>query len=277
MTLAFLRRLWPLAAVAVLLALAAVAAAHSSLRFSPVNAPAEDLRGVPEYSPDRPTPSFPTRSGEVAPADQTALPGWVTTVAGALCVAVVAVLAGLLLWLLIRDLLRRRTRPLAPEQIRRSSARTAEEVVAALDAGLVDLSDADTDPRRAVIACWVRLEQAAAAAGLPRQVGDTPTDLVSRLLTGRANVSADVLAAFAHVYREARYATHAVDERMRAQARSALQRLRAELTSAASSAEGRGVAVKRPESGGTSAASGAEGRGVAVKRPESGGNAGVSP
>jgi len=31
------------------------------------------------------------------------------------------------------------------------------------------------------------------------------------------------------VYREARYATHAVDDRMRAQARSALQRLRADL------------------------------------------------
>ena len=60
--------------------------------------------------------------------------------------------------------------------------RTAEELVAALDAGLEELSDADRDPRRAVIACWVRLEQAAAAAGTPRHPGDTPTDLVGRLL-----------------------------------------------------------------------------------------------
>ena len=38
-----------------------------------------------------------------------------------------------------------------------------------------------------------------------------------------------MLAALADVYREARYATHAVDDRMRAQARAALQQLRAEL------------------------------------------------
>jgi hypothetical protein len=81
-----------------------------------------------------------------------------------------------------------------------------------------------------VIACWLRLEQAAAAAGTPRQVGDSPTDLVARLLHAH-QISADVLAALANVYREARYATHAVDDRMRAQARSALQRIRTELTS----------------------------------------------
>jgi hypothetical protein len=42
-------------------------------------------------------------------------------------------------------------------------------------------------------------------------------------------VSADVLAGFAEVYRIARYATHTVDERMRDQARAALERVRAEL------------------------------------------------
>jgi hypothetical protein len=42
-------------------------------------------------------------------------------------------------------------------------------------------------------------------------------------------VDAPILAALLEVYREARYATHTVDDRMRAQARSALQRLRADL------------------------------------------------
>jgi hypothetical protein len=43
-------------------------------------------------------------------------------------------------------------------------------------------------------------------------------------------VDAGVLAALLEVYRQARYATHAdVDDRMRTQARSALQRLRADL------------------------------------------------
>ena len=48
-----------------------------------------------------------------------------------------------------------------------------------------------------------------------------------------AIASADVLAEFADVYREARYATHPVDERIRDQARAALRRLRAELDRAA--------------------------------------------
>ncbi|GAB3945699.1 hypothetical protein GCM10027614_37920 [Micromonospora vulcania] len=115
-------------------------------------------------------------------------------------------------------------------------------MVAALDAGLLELDDRDTDPRVAVIACWVRLEEAAATAGVPRRPGDTPTDLVTRLLRGDpeagvpAIVSADVLAEFAHVYREARYATHPVDERTRDQARAALRRLRGELAAVTQSA-----------------------------------------
>jgi hypothetical protein len=105
--------------------------------------------------------------------------------------------------------------------------------VAALDAGLEELSDTDRDPRRAVIACWVRLEDAAAAAGTPRHPGDSPTDLVGRLLAEQ-RVDAGVLAALLEVYREARYATHTVDDQMRSQARSALQRLRADLGTARS-------------------------------------------
>src|SRR5262249_18730925 len=97
-----------------------------------------------------------------------------------------------------------------------------------VDEGLADLDDADADPRRAVIACWVRLERAAAEAGTPRGVGDTSADLVSRLLASHM-VSGTVLAAFASVYREARFATHTVDVAMREQARAALRQVRDEL------------------------------------------------
>ncbi len=83
----------------------------------------------------------------------------------------------------------------------------------------------------------MRLEQAAAAAGTPRQPGDTPGDLVGRLLAEQ-RVDAAVLADLAAVYREARYATHTVDERMRADARQALQRLRADLAAGAGVAAG---------------------------------------
>jgi Domain of unknown function (DUF4129) len=104
-----------------------------------------------------------------------------------------------------------------------------EEVLAAVDAGLSNLDDDDTDPRRAVIACWLRLEEAAAAAGTPRQPGDAPADLVLRLLSAH-QVSAGVLIPLAEVYRLARYATHTVDSGMRDSARAALRQLRAELS-----------------------------------------------
>lgn len=227
MDLASLRRWWPLVAVAALLGLAALAAAHSSLQVSRLETAADPAPTLPEYqqAPVSP-PNLPPR--ELAQTEPTEPPGWLAALAVAVCVTVVVVVIGPLVWTLIRDLLRRRAGTMPPDEEGQAPTRAAEEVVAALDAGLLDLSDADGDPRRAVIACWLRLEQAAAAAGTPRQIGDTPTDLVARLLRGH-DISADVLAAFAEVYREARYATHTVDERMRVQARSALQRLRADL------------------------------------------------
>ncbi|MFC7482402.1 DUF4129 domain-containing protein [Luedemannella flava] len=99
----------------------------------------------------------------------------------------------------------------------------------ALDEGLVALDDDDADPRRAVIACWLRLEEAATAAGAPREVGDTATDVVLRLLRTH-DVSVEALDHLAHVYHEARYARHEVDVGMRDEARAALAQLRRELS-----------------------------------------------
>ncbi|MEE6257551.1 DUF4129 domain-containing protein [Plantactinospora sonchi] len=232
-----LRVLWPPAAVVGLLALAAFAAGHSSIGFRRVEPPADVMPTLRQPAAPTELPATP-QPGEPGGGY---LPAWLQTAGLVFCGLVAAALVGALLWALVRDLLRRRrtARP-GRAKPRRSAAQTTEEVVAALDAGLVDLSDGDTDPRRAVIACWVRLEQAAAAAGVERRPGDTPTDLVTRLLRGGRPVSADVLGAFAEVYRAARYATHTVDERMRGQARSALQRLRAELTAPQEAATGTG-------------------------------------
>lgn len=229
MVRSLIRRWWPLAAVAVLLVLAAVAASHSSLRVTePGRRPAHVDR----------RPLLPTHEANPPPPKsfgfQVSVPDWLAIAAIAFCSLAVLLLIGAGLWMILRDALRDRSGRTWPRRRRKDPSRTppetTKEVVAALDAGLVDLSDTDTDPRRAVIACWVRLEQTAESAGVPRQVGDTPTDLVTRLLSAGRPVSADVLASFADVYREARYATHTVDERMRQQARDALQRLRAELT-----------------------------------------------
>lgn len=237
MDLDVLRRWWPVAAVTVLLGVAAFAAGHSSLEASRIPPVADSIPYVPEYPTAEPRPSIPVEPRDAGEATRAHLPEWLATVALTLLGLAIAVALGYLAWTLLRGLARRTTRPLPRGRARRTAEGTAREVVAALDAGLVDLDDADIDPRTAVIACWVRLEEAAAAAGVQRRTGDTPTDLVTRLLRGDpeagvpAIVSASVLAEFAHVYREARYATHTVDEQMRDQARAALRRLRGELTS----------------------------------------------
>ncbi|WBB47582.1 DUF4129 domain-containing protein [Verrucosispora sp. WMMA2044] len=234
-----LRRWWPVTAVIALLAAVTLATAHSSIGASRIPPAVKDAPFVLEYPSGEPRPSIPAEPREAAEETRTRIPSWLGTVAVA--VLGLALLAALsyLLWTVARGVARRVTRALPGQPTRRSAEGTAAEVVAAVDAGLVDLDDQATDPRTAVIACWVRLEEAAAVAGAPRLTGDTPTDLVTRLLAGDpstgvpAIVSADVLAGFANVYREARYATRPVDERTRDQARVALRRLRGELTALA--------------------------------------------
>ncbi len=226
MDLAALRRWWPLAAVLGLLFLAALAATRSEPQLERINPAAEPTA---EAAPLLPPGAAETVAGEQGPgaATATVLPGWVGTVALVVLGTAGLVMVALVIWAIVRDHGRRRSRR-AGRAPAVAEPRTAEDLVAALDAGLEELSDTDRDPRRAVIACWVRLEQAAAAAGTRRHAGDSPTDLVGRLLREQ-QVDAGVLAALLEVYRQARYATHTVDDQMRRQAVSALRRLRTDL------------------------------------------------
>ena len=227
MDLAALRRWWPLAAVLALLFLASLAATRSAPqleRFNPDAAPAT------EAPPLLPPPSL---EAVARPSQQPVeaggeLPDWTGTAALVLLGVLGVVIIALVSWALLRQAMSRRSSRKGRRDPRRPEPSTAEDLVAVLDAGLQELSDTDRDPRRAVIACWVRLEQAAAAAGTPRHAGDSPTDLVARLLAEQ-RLDAHVLTPFAAVYRQARYATHSVDDQMRQQARSALERLRVDL------------------------------------------------
>jgi hypothetical protein len=225
--LAALRRWWPLAAVLALLFLASLAATRSAPQLDRFNPDAAPTTEAPPLLP--PTPEDPTAQPSREPAEAGSdLPAWTGTVALVLLGVVGVLVIGLVTWALLRQAMSRRGSRKGRRDPRRPEPRTAEDLVAALDAGLQELSDTDRDPRRAVIACWVRLEQAAAAAGTPRHAGDSPTDLVARLLAEQ-RLDAGVLTPFAAVYRQARYATHTVDDQMRQQARSALERLRLDL------------------------------------------------
>jgi hypothetical protein len=229
MDIAALRRWWPLAAVLGLLFVTSVAATWSAPQLGQLTPDPEPTPAArPPLLPAQPTvtPAGP-QGGTTPQAD--GLPGWIGTVAIIVLSLAGAALIGLVVWALVRDQMRRNARRAGRRGIDvPAGPNTPEDLVAALDAGLEELSDTDRDPRRAVIACWVRLEQAAAAAGTTRHAGDSPTDLVGRLLREQ-RVDAGVLAALLEVYRQARYATHTVDDQMRVQARSALQRLRADL------------------------------------------------
>jgi uncharacterized protein DUF4129 len=230
---------WPLLAVTLLLVLAGATSAVATPQLTHIPVPNSTPQPGPEGPSDGPTPIDPSPvPAQGRQAAGPAVPGWVLPLLGGVLLAVVV--GGLLtvLWVMARGRMRSRIGQLGDPAAPPVGA--AEQVVAVLDAGLSDLSDTDLDPRRAVIACWVRLEQVAAAAGTPRQVADTPTDLVTRLLAAHCavphpaaapiGVDPGVLAAFAEIYRRARYATHGVDEQMRGQARTALERIRSELT-----------------------------------------------
>jgi hypothetical protein len=220
------RRWIPLVAVIALLGAAMLAAsfANPTIEQLPITPPSLDEQ--------RPELDAQVRSAEalsIPPAAApSVIPGWITWVVSAICFAIVATVVGLMLWYFLRDRLSAASVPVAAETAPLPTVtQTRRRMRDALDEGLAELDD-DGDPRRVVIACWVRLEAAAAAAGTPREPGDTTTDLVGRLL-GTHEVSAALLAEFAAVYREARFAPHIVDVAMRDQARQALLRLRDEL------------------------------------------------
>lgn len=222
-----LNRWVPLAAVIALLAAAMLAAAFANPTIDSV--PDGQQPATQRSLPTLPPEAAPTRAGSDAPPeDSPTVPSWVGWLLAGLCVAAVAFVIVLLIWMFARNRVVARRVTVAVETSRPPTlTETQTSVRAAVEEGLADLDD-DGDPRRVVIACWARLEAAAAAAGTPREPGDTSTDLVARLL-GTHLISGDVLAAFAAVYREARFATHTVDTSMRDQARLALVQLRDEL------------------------------------------------
>jgi hypothetical protein len=96
-----------------------------------------------------------------------------------------------------------------------------------LDDTLAGLED-ETDPRRAVIAAWVRMEGGLGAAGLPRRPAEAPLEYVARVLES-ANVRPDSVRRLADLFERAKFSQHAIDERMRAEAIEAVTIIREEL------------------------------------------------
>jgi hypothetical protein len=105
----------------------------------------------------------------------------------------------------------------------------AEEIAEAVDAGLVALTGGPVD--EVVVACWVRLEEAAARAGVGRGPAETSAELASRVL---AELHAPEAAVddLLRRYRQARYSHHPLDEADRAAAVRALEDIRTAIAGA---------------------------------------------
>ncbi len=90
---------------------------------------------------------------------------------------------------------------------------------------------ATTDLRRAVIACYARMERALAVAGVRREPFEAPFEYLERVLR-RLRASADAARQLTGLFEEAKFSLHPVGEPMRDRAVSALVRLREELQAA---------------------------------------------
>jgi hypothetical protein len=82
----------------------------------------------------------------------------------------------------------------------------------------------EPDPRRAVIACYLRLLDVAAQHGGQRRETETPTEYLRRVLTA-TDAAADPATCLTGLFERARYSRRTVDESMRHDAISALRAL----------------------------------------------------
>ncbi len=171
-------------------------------------------------------PSGAARSVTLVPVDVTAqtltvapLPSLTRGTGGGLPVDWLVILAGIvlvgLLVLLLRYLLGRLWSQDEPPPQDEEDTDLAELVAATSPARLLALGGGD--PRNAVVACWVALEDAAERGGLRPDPAETSAEFTIRVL-GRWEVDQPTIDRLAILYREARFSRHPVTEQMRAEA-----------------------------------------------------------
>ena len=187
--------------------------------------------GLPKAPrPAVPTGHLPTPKGSAPPqptidfSQGAEAPGWFSLLIKALVVLLIAVVVLALLRYVLALLRARAER--APD--------TGFDVLPQGPAAVVDDAEAQLaalgtgSPRNAIVACWLRLEDAVAEAGMPRRPSETSAELTARVLR-QWSVDADAIADLAGLYREARFSRHEMTEPSRTAAVEALRRLHADL------------------------------------------------
>ena len=125
-------------------------------------------------------------------------------------------------------------------QRRSSRAWRGEETLAEQLAGILDdtLDDlrAETDPRRAVIAAYARLERVLAAHGAARRAAETPDEYLARVLRD-LEVDAHAVRRLTDLFSRTKFSQHTVDVGMKEEAIEALEHVRDGLREAATARE----------------------------------------
>lgn len=150
-----------------------------------------------------------------------ALPGWLWPAVGA------AALAGAVAAAVAVVLRRRSAGPGGLRAALGAEALRRRRLQSGVSAALAEL-DEQGEPRLAVLACWVRLEKAFAAAGSPRAQAETSGEMARRILAEHA-VNPQALDALHRGYRLARFSGGTVSEAMKDEARSALRLVASQL------------------------------------------------
>jgi hypothetical protein len=143
-------------------------------------------------------------------------------------VAVVTLLAiaGLAMWLSAR---RRRA-------AHASLAVTPAEALADVLAETLDDLRAESDPRRAVIAAYARMERALAAGGLPRRDAEAPEEYLDRVLD-EVELSPRAAGRLTALFAWARFSVHDVRPEMKDEAIETLEQVQQELAAAEAARE----------------------------------------
>jgi hypothetical protein len=118
---------------------------------------------------------------------------------------------------------RRRRLPL------REGAGLGEQLAFALDDAIDDVQ-AESDPRRAVIKAYARMEQILAAYGLPRAAAEAPFEYLARTL-GLLHASAASVERLTDLFERAKFSLHEIGPELREEAILALTAVRDELRS----------------------------------------------
>ena len=125
-------------------------------------------------------------------------------------------------------------------QRRSSRARRGEEALAEQLAGILDITledlRAETDPRRAVIAAYARLERVLAAHGAARRAAETPDEYLARVLRD-LEVDAHAVRRLTDLFSRAKFSQHTVGVDMKEEAIEALEHVRDGLREAATARE----------------------------------------